>query len=164
MQAHKTYRRTDGCGISNSRYHSPRMLLSELQRMQSHLALTASGKKFLSNCDYYFSFMHNGRTFYVLQLKPLPNPHYDNRKLHHVSVWFCEVSPSKMNTLCLPCRSMRWNLCKPLRRYFNNWLSKLNINAVCIQGGSNMTGTCAACLHTNQSRSYLNHLVYTRGI
>jgi hypothetical protein len=22
-----------------------------------------------------------------------------------------------------------------------------------------MTGTCAACLHTNQSRSYLNHLV-----
>jgi hypothetical protein len=23
-----------------------------------------------------------------------------------------------------------------------------------------MTGTCAACLHTNQSRSYLNHLVY----
>ena len=28
-----------------------------------------------------------------------------------------------------------------------------------IQGGSNMTGTCAACLHTNQSRSYLNHLV-----
>jgi len=30
-----------------------------------------------------------------------------------------------------------------------------------IHGGSNMTGTCAACLHTNQSRSYLNHLVYT---
>ena len=29
-----------------------------------------------------------------------------------------------------------------------------------IQGGSNMTETCAACLHTNQSRSYLNHLVY----
>jgi hypothetical protein len=29
-----------------------------------------------------------------------------------------------------------------------------------IQGGSNMSGTCAACLHTNQSRSYLNHLVY----
>ena len=28
-----------------------------------------------------------------------------------------------------------------------------------IQGGSNMTGTGAACLHTNQSRSYLNHLV-----
>jgi hypothetical protein len=23
-----------------------------------------------------------------------------------------------------------------------------------------MTGTCAAGLHTNQSRSYLNHLVY----
>jgi hypothetical protein len=23
-----------------------------------------------------------------------------------------------------------------------------------------MTGTCAACLHTNQSRSYLNHVVY----
>jgi hypothetical protein len=23
-----------------------------------------------------------------------------------------------------------------------------------------MTGTCAACLHTNQSRSYLNHLVF----
>ena len=29
-----------------------------------------------------------------------------------------------------------------------------------LQGGSNMNGTCAACLHTNQSRSYLNHLVY----
>jgi len=28
-----------------------------------------------------------------------------------------------------------------------------------VQGGSNMTGTAAACLHTNQSRSYLNHLV-----
>jgi hypothetical protein len=23
-----------------------------------------------------------------------------------------------------------------------------------------MTGTCAACLHTSQSRSYLNHLVH----
>ena len=30
-----------------------------------------------------------------------------------------------------------------------------------VQGGSNMTGTDAACLHTNQSRSYLNHLVCT---
>ena len=29
-----------------------------------------------------------------------------------------------------------------------------------IQGGSNMTGTVYTCLHTNQSRSYLNHLVY----
>jgi hypothetical protein len=29
-----------------------------------------------------------------------------------------------------------------------------------VQVGSNMTGTSAACLHTNQSRSYLNHLVY----
>jgi hypothetical protein len=28
-----------------------------------------------------------------------------------------------------------------------------------VQGGSNVTGTCAACLHTNKSRSYLNHLV-----
>ena len=28
-----------------------------------------------------------------------------------------------------------------------------------LQGGSNMTGTCAACLHTNQAQSYLNHLV-----
>jgi len=28
-----------------------------------------------------------------------------------------------------------------------------------IQGGSNTTGTYAACLHRNQSRSYLNHLV-----
>jgi hypothetical protein len=25
-----------------------------------------------------------------------------------------------------------------------------------------MTGTCAACLHTNQSRSYLNHLVFVQ--
>jgi len=29
-----------------------------------------------------------------------------------------------------------------------------------VQGGSNMTGTVYTCLHTNQSRSYLNHLVY----
>jgi hypothetical protein len=29
-----------------------------------------------------------------------------------------------------------------------------------IQGGSNMTGTIVYCLHTNQSRSYLNHLVF----
>ena len=29
-----------------------------------------------------------------------------------------------------------------------------------IQGGSDMTGTVYTCLHTNQSRSYLNHLVY----
>ena len=28
-----------------------------------------------------------------------------------------------------------------------------------IQGGSNMTGTVYTCLHTNQSRSYSNHLV-----
>ena len=28
-----------------------------------------------------------------------------------------------------------------------------------LQGGSNMTGTAAACLHTNQSWSYMNHLV-----
>ena len=28
-----------------------------------------------------------------------------------------------------------------------------------VKGGSNMTGTYAACLHTNQSQSYLNHLV-----
>ena len=30
-----------------------------------------------------------------------------------------------------------------------------------IQGGSNMTGTVYTCLHTNQSRSYLNHPVST---
>ena len=30
-----------------------------------------------------------------------------------------------------------------------------------LQGGSNMTGTSAACLRTNQSRSYLNHVVHT---
>jgi hypothetical protein len=35
----------------------------------------------------------------------------------------------------------------------------LQLSPVGIQGGSNMTGTSAACLHTNQSRSYLNHLV-----
>ena len=28
-----------------------------------------------------------------------------------------------------------------------------------VQGGSNMTGTVYTCLHTNKSRSYLNHLV-----
>jgi len=29
-----------------------------------------------------------------------------------------------------------------------------------IQDGSNMTGTVYTCLHTNQSRSYLNHPVF----
>ena len=33
-----------------------------------------------------------------------------------------------------------------------------------IQGGSNMTGTVYTCLHTNQSRSYLNHLVHSVSI
>jgi hypothetical protein len=37
---------------------------------------------------------------------------------------------------------------------------RYSVTALYIQGGSNMTGTCAACLHTNQSRSYLNHLVH----
>jgi len=32
-----------------------------------------------------------------------------------------------------------------------------------IKGGSKMTGTSAACLHTNQSRSYLNRLVNESG-
>ena len=36
---------------------------------------------------------------------------------------------------------------------------KLQGLTVNIQGGSNMTGTVYTCLHTNQSRSYLNHLV-----
>jgi len=35
-----------------------------------------------------------------------------------------------------------------------------NITYALVQGGSNMTGTYAACLHRNQSRSYLNHLVF----
>jgi hypothetical protein len=47
------------------------------------------------------------------------------------------------------------------------WKAKSDVkkSAVChfhslnVQGGSNMTGTIAYCLHTNQSRSYLNHLV-----
>ena len=50
------------------------------------------------------------------------------------------------------------------------WLCELISNTYCvvsrvpslsldIQGGSNMTGTVYTCLHTNQSRSYLNHLV-----
>jgi len=37
--------------------------------------------------------------------------------------------------------------------------SVVMVVVVVVQGGSNMTGTCAACLHRNQSRSYLNHLV-----
>ena len=38
------------------------------------------------------------------------------------------------------------------RKYFSQLLN--------VQGGSNMTGTVYTCLHTNQSRSYLNHLVH----
>jgi len=36
----------------------------------------------------------------------------------------------------------------------------LNMFRMLIQSGSNMTGTDIICLHTNKSRSYLNHLVY----
>jgi hypothetical protein len=47
------------------------------------------------------------------------------------------------------------------RMCFACWVSKVtDTHSECvIQGGSNMTGTCAACLYTNQSRSYFNHLV-----
>ena len=37
----------------------------------------------------------------------------------------------------------------------------VEITDIIIQGGSNMTGTIDTCLHTNQSRSYLKHLVYS---
>ena len=40
--------------------------------------------------------------------------------------------------------------------------SMVNAYVCHLQCGSNMTGTNAACLHTNQSRSYLNHLVLRR--
>ena len=44
-----------------------------------------------------------------------------------------------------------------------HWIhsSLVIIIIVDVQGGSNMTGTDLYCLHTNQSRSYLNHLVYS---
>ena len=42
-----------------------------------------------------------------------------------------------------------------------NLISSL-IQQCIIQGGSNMTGTVFTCLHTNQSRSYLNHLVHNK--
>jgi hypothetical protein len=41
-----------------------------------------------------------------------------------------------------------------------SWELCFHYQAGIVQGCSNMTGTCVACLHTNQSRSYLNHLVY----
>jgi hypothetical protein len=40
--------------------------------------------------------------------------------------------------------------------------SAFSATQINIQGGSNMTGSCAACLHTDQSRSYLNHLVISK--
>jgi hypothetical protein len=43
-------------------------------------------------------------------------------------------------------------------------MARLYTEGAIVQGGSNMTGTRAACLHTNQSRSYLNHLVYLKCI
>ena len=45
-----------------------------------------------------------------------------------------------------------------LLTYFQSSLT--HIFGLLIQGGSNMTGTVYTCLHTNQSRSYLNHPVY----
>ena len=36
----------------------------------------------------------------------------------------------------------------------------IHIYIIYIQGGSNMTWTDSACLHTNQSWSYLNHPVF----
>ena len=39
------------------------------------------------------------------------------------------------------------------------WIDFMHVNLYWIQGGSNMTGTVYTCLHTNKSRSYLNHLV-----
>ena len=38
--------------------------------------------------------------------------------------------------------------------------NQIHYALIVIQGGSNMTGTVYTCLHTNQSRSYLNHLVH----
>jgi len=66
-----------------------------------------------------------------------------------------EVDENKVRDgICSTCQEFRvWHLlcnrlCRRVRKGTN-----------VIQGGSNMTGTNTACLHTNQSRSYLNHLV-----
>ena len=55
----------------------------------------------------------------------------------------------------------RWTLFDSRRNFFRALVGGgvFIVNAGIIQGGSNMIGTDAACLHTNQSRSYLNHLV-----
>ena len=45
-------------------------------------------------------------------------------------------------------------------KFFCFILSSIQPGIWNLQGCSNMTGTSAACLHTNQSRSYLNHLVF----
>ena len=47
--------------------------------------------------------------------------------------------------------------CNRLLRRQSNTLVHIHV-----QGGSNMTRTVYTCLHTNQSRSYLNHLVLIR--
>ena len=61
---------------------------------------------------------------------------------------------------CVDILSCVWTVIHLYKNYYytTGWpLSKVHTGV--IQGGSNMTGTRAACLHTNQSRSYLNHLV-----
>jgi hypothetical protein len=65
---------------------------------------------------------------------------------------------------CLTIEDETDRLTRNVRRNYQCTLSNLPENRRPlihdVQGGSNMTGTCAACLHTNQSRSYLNHLVF----
>ena len=65
-------------------------------------------------------------------------------------------------------RRVRSSCSLSLCPHFNLWIINIFWELLClshrvswyiIQGGSYMTGTDAACLHTNQSRLYLNHLV-----
>ena len=77
--------------------------------------------------------------------------------------WWLACQMSNTSTIHLQ-RSIHFSQCTALfRKFVNHFDASYRDNEPLfepeLQGGSNMTRTCAACLHTNQSRSYLNHLV-----
>jgi hypothetical protein len=79
-------------------------------------------------------------TFHFLSFKLHPTT------LHYPLIWLNPTDEWAAN----------W-VCSISTHYMDNKI--YTVRPTNVQGGSNMTGTCAARLHTNQSWSYLNHLV-----
>ena len=68
--------------------------------------------------------------------------------------WNCGVMNDRPNTKSDTKNNFLWNTVTNNNRSYEQQLRPI------IQGGSNMTGTNCALFTHNQSRSYLNHLVY----